>query len=79
MISSNLKEIMEKKGVTLKRMAWETGLAEMTLIRARGRLISQCRLSTLEIMAAYLGCATKDLYEESRPREEEEPRPDRKN
>lgn len=64
MIRSNLKEIMEKKKITLKAMVEHTGLAEMTLIRARRDQISQCQLCTLEVMAQYLGCKTKDLYEE---------------
>jgi len=64
MIRSNLKELMEKKGVTLKRMVEDTGLAEMTLIRARRDQIGRCRLDTLVIMAKYLGCTVNDLFEE---------------
>jgi len=64
MITSNLKAMMVQKGVTLKRMAEDTGLAEMTLIRARRKQIVYCRLCTLAIMAEYLGVKTKDLYEE---------------
>ena len=64
MITSNLKKLMEEKGITLKRMVEDTGLAEMTLIRARRDQITQCQLCTLEVMAKYLGCKTKDLYEE---------------
>jgi len=65
MITSNLKAVMEQNGVTLKRMVEDTGLAEMTLIRARGQQISQCKLCTLAVMAQYLGVKTRELYEES--------------
>lgn len=62
MIRSNVKKLMEKRGVTLKRMVEETGLAEMTLIRARRGQIGACRLDTLIIIAAYLGCEVNDLF-----------------
>ena len=62
MIQSNLKELMEKKGVTLKQMVKETGLAEMTLIRARREQIGACRLDTLLIIAEYLNCKIEDLF-----------------
>jgi DNA-binding Xre family transcriptional regulator len=65
MIRSNVKTLMEKKGISLKRMVEDTGLAEMTLIRARREQIGQCRLDTLIIMAKYLDCTVNDLYEES--------------
>lgn len=64
MIVSKIKRIMEEKGVTLKQITDETGLAEITLIRARGEQILQCRLATLETIAHFLGCKTKDLYDE---------------
>ena len=64
MITSNLKAVMEQKGVTLKKMVEDTKLAEMTLIRARGQKIGQCKLDTLAAMARYLGVKTRDLYEE---------------
>ena len=65
MIRSNLKEIMEKQGVTIKRMVNDTGLAEMTLIRARREQIAQCRLETLVIITKYLGCTVNDLFSET--------------
>lgn len=64
MIKSRIKEVMTETGITLKRMVADTGLAEMTLIRALREQIAQCQLCTLEIMAKYLGCKTKNLYEE---------------
>lgn len=62
MIKSNVKELMEKKGVTLKQMVKETGLAEMTLIRARREQIKTCRLDTLLVIANYLECKIEDLF-----------------
>lgn len=62
MIQSNLKEIMEKKGITLKQMVKDTGLAEMTLIRARREQIGACRLDTLIVIAKYLDCKIEDLF-----------------
>jgi DNA-binding Xre family transcriptional regulator len=64
MVQSNLKELMEKNGITLKRMVEDTGLAEMTIVRARREQIGQCRLDTLIIMARYLGCTVNDLFYE---------------
>ena len=64
MITSNIKKIMEKKGVTIRKMVQETRLADVTILRARREQISQCRLCTLEVMAEYLDCKIKDLFEE---------------
>lgn len=64
MITSNIRKIMEEKGVTIRAMIQGTGLADMTIHRARREQISQCRLCTLEVIAKYLGCAIKDLFEE---------------
>lgn len=65
MITSNLKKIMEDKRITIRKMIQDTGLSDMTILRARRKQISQCRLCTLEIMATYLECKIKDLFEES--------------
>lgn len=65
MITSNIKKIMEEKGVTIQKLTEETRLAEMTLVRARGELIAKCRLETLELIASYLGVRIKDLFSES--------------
>lgn len=62
MIRSNVKRLMEERGVTLKQMVKETGLAEMTLIRARRNQIAACRLDTLIAIARYLGCEIGDLF-----------------
>ena len=62
MIQSNVKTLMERKGITLKQMVKDTGLAEMTLIRARREQIGACRLDTLLMIADYLECKIEDLF-----------------
>ena len=64
MLRSNLKPLMEQRGITLKRMVEDTGLAEMTVIRARRGQIAACRLDTLVSIASYLGCTVNDLFSE---------------
>ena len=64
MLRSNLKPLMEQRGITLKQMVEDTGLAEMTLIRARRGQIGACRLDTLVSIARYLGCTVNDLFSE---------------
>lgn len=68
MIVSNVKKVMKEKGVTLKQLVRETGLAEETIMRSRrgggiGQLAS-CQLMTLEIIAKALGVKIKDLFDE---------------
>ncbi|MCL1889648.1 MAG: helix-turn-helix transcriptional regulator [Desulfovibrionaceae bacterium] len=65
MITSNVRQIMESKKISVRRMMDYTGLANETILRARGQQINQCHLRTLEIMAGYLGCKVKDLFEEN--------------
>jgi len=65
MITSNLKAIMEAKGVSIRAMVEHTGLSNMTIQRARRKGIAQSRLCTLEVMADFLGCKVKDLFDES--------------
>lgn len=62
MIQSNVKTLMEQRSISLKKMVRETGLAEMTLIRARREQIGACRLDTLLVIASYLGCRIEDLF-----------------
>ena len=44
MIISNVQRIMEEKGVTIRGMVEKTGLADMTILRARRGHIAQCKL-----------------------------------
>ena len=64
MIVSNVKKIMEKQGITIRKLVDETGLSDVTILRARREQIAQCRLSTLETIAKTLGCKVKDLFDE---------------
>ena len=64
MITSNIKRLMEEKNISIRTMVYDTGLSNMTILKARRNQINQCRLCTLEIIAKYLGCKTKDLYSE---------------
>ncbi|WP_092153958.1 helix-turn-helix domain-containing protein [Desulfovibrio legallii] len=64
MIASNLKILMKEKKVTVRALQEQTGRALETLQRARGPLIRECRLSTLEAIAGALGVKVKDLFEE---------------
>jgi len=41
-----------------------TGLADGTILRARGKLIAKCSLETLASIARALGCQIKDLFSE---------------
>ena len=65
MITSNLRQIMEEKKVSIRTMVYDTGIANTTVLRARRKGISQCRLCTLEIIAEYLGVKVKDLFDET--------------
>lgn len=69
MIKSNLKEIMERLDITYKQLEEKTGISSQTITRARGEMISECRLSTLETIAKALGVTTKDLYDEVNPKD----------
>jgi len=64
MLTSNVKKLMEEKGVTIRMMVAKTGLADVTILRARREQIIQCRLVTLESIAKCLGCKIKDLFDE---------------
>jgi len=65
MITSNIKQIMEAQHVSIRTMVYDTGLSNMTILRARSTQISQCRLCTLDVIAKYLKCRVKDLFEET--------------
>ena len=64
MITSRLKNIMEKNGVTINQLSNDTGLAIETLRRARGDKISLCKLETLEIIAVALNVKISRLFDE---------------
>lgn len=61
---SNLREIMEKQGITILALAERTKLSDRLIKRARTDLIKKCTLETLGIIANGLGVSTKLLYDE---------------
>jgi len=65
MIVSNVRKMMEDKGITIRDMVAKTGISDKTILRARCSRINECRLYTLEAMASFLECKVKDLFEES--------------
>lgn len=65
MIASQVKEIMEDQGVTMRELVSRTGLSMQTVNRARGDMIGRCTLDTLAAIAGALGCRVKDLFEEA--------------
>ncbi len=64
MITSNLRNIMEAKGMPVREIMERTGLAKGTINRARGPMISRSTLETLAAIAGALGVKVKDLFEE---------------
>ncbi len=64
MIKSNVKELMEAKGVTYVMLEEKTKLSSQTITRARGDMIRECRLSTLELIAKALDVKIRDLFSE---------------
>lgn len=68
MIVSKLKQIMEARKVSIRRLVRDSGLSEETILRARrgggqGQLGS-CTLLTMEALAKALGVKIKDLFKE---------------
>jgi len=64
MLKSKIKEIMEEKGMTYAVLEKATGFSSQTITRARGEMIRECRLSTLEAIARALEVRVCDLFEE---------------
>ena len=62
--TSNVKKIMENKGVTILALAETTKLSDRLIKRARTDQIRKCTLETLGIIADGLGVRTKDLFDE---------------
>lgn len=70
MIVSNVKELMERRSITYVSLQETTGLDSKTITRARGELIRECRLSTLETIARALQVRIVDLFDEIFPESE---------
>lgn len=64
MITSNVKQLMEKRGISIRTLSAMSLLSDKTILRARGPQIIQCRLQTLGTIADCLECRIKDLFSE---------------
>ncbi len=64
MVRSRIKDIMTEKGITYAALEEQSGLSNQTIARARGEMINECRISTLEIFAKHLGVRIVDLFED---------------
>jgi transcriptional regulator with XRE-family HTH domain len=63
--TSNVKEIMKKKGVTIRELAEKCEVSAATINKARqDESIAECRLSTLGYIADALGVKAKRLFDE---------------
>lgn len=66
MIKSNIKPLMEQKGISIRTLGEETGLSTRTIQNARlDEELPACSLSTLERIARALGCSIHDLFEDN--------------
>lgn len=64
MIQSNVKKIMEEKGITYIMLENMTKVSSQTITRARGPRIREISLEKLKSIATALGVKIKDLFEE---------------
>ncbi len=67
-MKSNVRKIMEAKGITLRGLMEETGLANKTILSARKddkQGICTCTLGTLDRIARALGVSPKDLFDDA--------------
>lgn len=56
---------MKEKKLTYRRLAELSGVAGETINRARGTMIYECKLSTLDALAKVLDVNIKDLFDEN--------------
>lgn len=72
MFNSNIRELMDRKGKTVRGISEETELSTRTIHRAtQDETIGGCQLNTLAKIGSALGVKTKRLYEETDGKEEE--------
>ena len=64
MISSNIKEIMKKRKLTIRVLSEQSGISVVTLNKARqDEGIAECRLSTLGRIARAVNVPIKRLFD----------------
>ncbi len=62
-MKSHVKQIMEQKGLTLREVMAEAGIANKTILFARSdEKIETCTLRTLKKIARVLGVKVHDLF-----------------
>lgn len=65
MFKSNVRELMDKKGKTIRDVAAEVEMSVSTVHRAtQDETIGGCQLNTLAKIGSALGVKTKRLYDE---------------
>lgn len=62
-IISNVKEVMEREGFTIRKMENMTGLTHITILKARSDNIINCKLSTLHTLASAMNVSIKELFD----------------
>lgn len=60
-ITIRLKELLEEKGMTLYRLARESGLAYQALAKIRDHKVTDIKLGTLDRLCGVLKCEPNDL------------------
>ena len=71
MFKSNIRDLMNKKDMTVRDMVEKTGMSSRTIQRAvKDDSIETCELGTRARIGAALGVKTKRLYEEVEREEE---------
>ena len=71
MFKSNIRDLMNKKDMTVRDMVEKTVMSSRTIQRAvKDDSIETCELGTLARIGAALGVKTKRLYEEVEREEE---------
>lgn len=63
-ITSNVKQIMQDKGISIIALSNETKLSTKIIERARTDKIKLCKIETLAIIAKGLNVRLKDLFNE---------------
>lgn len=65
MFTSNVRELMDKKNITVRELVGQTGMSSRTIQRAvSDETIHKCELGTLAKIGSALGVKTKRLYDE---------------
>lgn len=61
-MQSNLVHLMERRGLTIRALAEQTGVSSATIQKARDSRIEQCRVGSLKKIADALGVNIQDLF-----------------